>query len=155
MPAFNQHGVTEVFASGFFNASATIPGQIVLMGTQIGLFDLAEKRLAWVDQRQTLLAQNIANANTPGFQAKDVASFAQTLGQVAPDLVRTNAMHLTGPASKIRNDARQRPHERAIDGNAVSMEEQLTKVADTEGAQSLTENLYHKYMGLFRLSIGK
>jgi flagellar basal-body rod protein FlgB len=125
------------------------------MGTQIGLFDLAEKRLTWVDQRQTLLSQNIANANTPGFQAKDMLPFAQTLAQVAPDLVRTNAMHLTGPAGKLRIDAKHRPHDRAIDGNAVSMEEQLTKVADTEGAQSLTENLYHKYMGLFRLTIGK
>jgi flagellar basal-body rod protein FlgB len=125
------------------------------MGTQIGLFDLAEKRLAWVDQRQTLLAQNIANANTPGYQAKDVMPFAQTLGQIAPDLVRTNPMHLTGPASKLRNDPRQRPHERAIDGNAVSMDEQLTKVADTEGTQSLVDNLYRKYMGMFRTSVGK
>jgi flagellar basal-body rod protein FlgB len=125
------------------------------MGTQIGLFDLAEKRLAWVDQRQTLLAQNIANANTPGYQAKDLTPFVQTLGHIAPDLVRTNPMHLTGPASKLRNDLRQRPHDRAIDGNAVSMDEQLTKVADTEGTQSLVENLYRKYMGLFRTSVGK
>jgi flagellar basal-body rod protein FlgB len=125
------------------------------MGTQIGLFDLAEKRLAWVDQRQLLLAQNIANANTPGYQAKDVTPFAQTLGQVAPDLVRTNEKHLTGPAPKLRNDLHQRPHDKAIDGNAVSMDEQLTKVAETEGTQSLVENLYRKYMGLFRTSIGK
>ncbi len=125
------------------------------MGTQIGLFDLAEKRLAWVDQRQTLLAQNIANANTPGYQAKDVTPFAQTLAEMAPDLARTNARHLAGPASKLRNDLHQRPHEKAIDGNAVSMDEQLTKVADTEGTQALVENLYRKYMGLFRTSIGK
>ena len=125
------------------------------MGTQIGLFDLAEKRLAWVDQRQTLLAQNIANANTPGYLAKDVTPFLQALAQAAPDLVRTNAAHLTGPASRLRNDSHQRPHEKAIDGNAVSMDEQLTKVAETEGTQALVENLYRKYMGLFRTSIGK
>lgn len=125
------------------------------MGTQIGLFDLAEKRLAWVDQRQTLLAQNIANANSPGYQGKDMMPFAQTLAQMAPDLVRTNVAHLTGPASKLRNDANQRAHERAIDGNTISMDEQLTKVADTEGAQALVENLYRKYMAMFRTSIGK
>ena len=37
--------------------------------TDIGLFRLAEQRLAWADQRQQLLARNVANANTPGFQA--------------------------------------------------------------------------------------
>ena len=125
------------------------------MASPIGLFDLAEKRLAWVDQRQLLLSQNIANANTPGFRAKDITPFLQTLAEVAPELVRTNAQHLAGPPGKLRNDPRQRPHERAIDGNAVSMEEQLTKVADTEGTQALVENLYKKYMGLFRTSIGK
>ena len=36
---------------------------------RIGLFDLAERRLAWTDQRRGVLAQNIANANTPGYQA--------------------------------------------------------------------------------------
>jgi flagellar basal-body rod protein FlgB len=125
------------------------------MGTQIGLFDLAEKRLAWVDQRQTLLAQNIANANTPNFQAKDVTPFAQTLAEIAPDLARTNTRHLSGAVSKLRNDMHQRPQSKAIDGNAVSMDEQLTKVADTEGTQTLVENLYRKYLGLFRTSIGK
>jgi len=125
------------------------------METQIGLFSLAEKRLAWVDQRQTLLAQNIANANTPSYQAKDVTPFAQTLAEIAPDLARTNARHLAGTPSKLRSDMHQRPQSKAIDGNAVSMDEQLTKVADTEGTQALVENLYRKYMGLFRTSIGK
>lgn len=125
------------------------------MGTQIGLFDLAEKRLAWVDQRQALLAQNIANANTPKFQAKDVTPFARTLSQVASGLARTDAHHMAGPAGSLRADPHGRVKERAIDGNAVSMEEQLTKVADTEGAQSLTTNLYRKYMGLFHTTLGK
>jgi flagellar basal-body rod protein FlgB len=125
------------------------------MASPIGLFDLAEKRLAWVDQRQLLLSQNIANANTPNYVAKDITPFAQTLGQVAPDLVRTNPRHLAAQPGKIHLDTRQRPHERGIDGNAVSMDEQLTKVAETEGSQSLVENLYKKYMGLFRTSIGK
>ena len=125
------------------------------MATPIGLFDLAERRLAWVDQRQVLLSQNIANANTPGYQAKDEIPFGQILAQAAPDLLRTNPQHLAASVGRPRTDPRQRPHERAIDGNAVSMDEQLTKVAETEGTQALVENLYKKYKGLFRTSIGK
>ena len=47
----------------------------------MALFDLAERRLAWIDRRQGLLAQNIANANTPGYMAKDLVPFAQTLAK--------------------------------------------------------------------------
>jgi flagellar basal-body rod protein FlgB len=125
------------------------------MGTQIGLFDLAEKRLAWVDHRQELLAQNIANANTPGYQSKDLTPFAQALAQAAPGLIRTSAMHLAGSGSSAALDRKKRPSERAIDGNAVSVEEQLTKIADTDGTHALVTNLYHKYMGMFRTAIGK
>ena len=48
-----------------------------------------------------------------------------------------------------------RPTERAPDGNAVSIEEQLTKVADTDGAHALVTNLYRKYLGLYRIALGK
>ena len=53
--------------------------------TRIALFDLAEKRLAWTAQRQNVLAANIANANTPGFQARDVQSFEKVLAGTAAD----------------------------------------------------------------------
>ncbi len=125
------------------------------MGTQIGLFDLAEKRLAWVDQRQELLSQNIANADTLGYQPKDLTPFALALGQAAPGLVRTSAMHMAGPNNGVPVDRKQRPAERAIDGNAVSIEDQLVKIADTDGTQALVTNLYHKYMGMFHNVIGK
>ena len=121
----------------------------------MSLFDLAEQRLNWLDRRQGVLAQNIANANTPSYVAKDLQPFAQALAQATPKLTITNAMHLGRSSASEGTDLRQRPTERAPDGNAVSMEEQLTKVADTDGAQALVTNLYHKYLGLFRTVIGK
>ena len=121
----------------------------------MALFDLAEKRLAWIDQRQALLAQNIANADSPGYTAKDLQPFAQSLARALPQLAITNARHLAGGAASGLVDPRQRPAERAPDGNAVSMEDQLTKIADTDSAQALVTNLYHTYLGLFRTVIGK
>ncbi len=119
------------------------------------LFDLAERRLSYLDRRQGLLAQNIANANTPGYLAKDLQPFAQTLAQAMPELAVTTPMHLAGTGGAGGAGFRQRPAERAPDGNAVSMEDQLTKVADTDGAQALVTNLYHKYLGFFHTVIGK
>ena len=121
---------------------------------QIGLFDLAAQRLAWVDQRQTLLAQNVANADTPGYQGRDVTPFAQQLSQLAPQIMRTDPQHMAGTLPMM-SDLRLRPHERAPDGNAVSIEEQLTEIADTQGAQALTTNLVTKYMAMFRMALGK
>ncbi len=122
--------------------------------SQIGLFDLAAQRLAWVDRRQALLAQNVANADTPGYQAKDLTPFAQQLGQTASRMVRTDAQHMTGTASTGAQTS-LRPHERAPDGNAVSVEEQLTKIADTQSTQALTVNLTQKYSAMFRMALGK
>jgi flagellar basal-body rod protein FlgB len=121
----------------------------------MGLFDLAERRLAWLDQRQGVLAGNIANANTPGYAAKDLQPFAETLARALPELAVTSPLHLASTAAGGRTDPRLRPAERAPDRNAVSMEDQLTKVADTDNAQALTTTLYHKYIGLYRIALGK
>ncbi|MBV8398073.1 MAG: flagellar basal body rod protein FlgB [Acetobacteraceae bacterium] len=125
--------------------------------TQTGLFALAERRLAWLDKRQEVLAQNIANSDTPGFQARDLAPFGAALARanVAP-LVQTQPNHLPGTQGGVlRQSVAERPKERAPDGNAVSVEDELMKVADTETSQELVTNLYTKYLGLFRVALGR
>jgi flagellar basal-body rod protein FlgB len=122
--------------------------------TDIGLFRLAERRLAWVDERQRLLAQNVANADTPGFKPRDVAPFAATLAGQDAALARTDKAHFASPTSSIRG-LNTRAAGRAPNGNAVSLEDQLSKVADTSSTQELVNNLYHKYQGLFRTALGR
>ena len=124
--------------------------------TRIPLFDLAEQRLAGADRRQAVLAQNIANLNTPHYQAKDIQPFAQALQSTsAPALARTDPGHLagtveTGPLAAVT----PRPDAVAPDGNAVSLDQQLTQVADTATDQQIATTLYKKYLGLFSLALG-
>ena len=124
--------------------------------SSIPLFDLAQQRLAWTDRRQEVLAQNIANLNTPGWQAKDLKPFAQALaGIAAPAMARTDPGHLagtqdTGTQSLLVTQASAREP----DGNAVSLDEQLTKVADTATSQAIATTLYKKYMSMFSLALG-
>jgi flagellar basal-body rod protein FlgB len=122
--------------------------------TDIGLFRLAERRLAWVDQRQRVLAQNVANANTPGYQPRDVAPFSASLGAAGADMIRTDPSHLSGSPSTA-SSIRAKVQGRSPNGNGVSMEEQLGKVADTSSTQELVTNLYRKYQGLFRTALGR
>ena len=72
----------------------------------------------------------------------------------AAALVRTNSKHiaLTGA---LQSGQPLRPRERSPDGNGVSMEDQLTKVADTSSTQELVANLYRKYQGMFRTAMGR
>lgn len=129
----------------------------VMDPTRIGIFDLAEKRLAWTAQRQTVLAANIANANTPGYQARDVQSFASVLegaGGIEP--AQTQPGHMAGTLpTGLASVTSTPPEARALDGNSVSLDKQLTQVADTETTQSLVTTVWKTYMGMFNTALGK
>lgn len=124
---------------------------------RLSLFRLAEQRLAWLDRRQEVLSQNIANADTPGYAAKDLPAFGQVLartGVVAP--ARTDPRHLVGtqgPAPAAR--AVRVAAERTPASNAVQVERELVKVSDTETHHSLTLGIYRKYLALFRTALGR
>ncbi len=121
---------------------------------------LAERRLAWLEARQRVLAQNIAHADTPGYQPRDLRGFAQTLLSAAPPALpaRTDPRHL-GPAGggdpRAVADRRTALAERSRDGNAVSLDQQALKVADTDTAHSLATGLHRRYLGLFRTAFGR
>ena len=123
---------------------------------QTGVFELAQRRLEWADQRQLLLARNIANADTPNYRPADLPSFAQTLAKSgfgsAAQLVQTNPMHI---AVEPQTDLLTQTEAKEPNGNAVSVEKELGKVADTQSGQMMALNLYGKYASFFRLAMGR
>ena len=127
-----------------------------------GLFRLMKGKLDWLTERQQVLAQNIANSDTPHYRPSDLTgfSFDRALGQtrqLAP--TRTVVGHMAGALQAQGNDVQKdRPrhnYEVAPDGNSVFMEEQMTKVADTGMTYQLVTNLYRKHVGLMRTAIGR
>jgi flagellar basal-body rod protein FlgB len=120
----------------------------------VPIFELAERRLAWIDSRQRLLAQNIANADTPGWKPNDLGAFSADISQAQKALARTDPHHLP-PAGGHAPPVRKTGGERAPDGNAVSLDDQLARLAETETAHDLASDLYKKYLGFFRLAIGR
>ena len=120
--------------------------------TNIGLFRLAERRLQWVDARQRLLAQDVANANTPGWQPRDLAPFLSASG--APGLASTSERHMSATNRQV-GEQRPRPAGRSPSGNGISIEDMLGRVADTTAMQELTLNLHRRYVGMFRTALGR
>jgi flagellar basal-body rod protein FlgB len=119
-----------------------------------GIFDLAERRMEWLNRRAAVLAENIANADTPGWKSRDLPAFDAALERAGVTMLRTSPTHLAGTAG---DDAAARPEEgeTAPDGNTVRVDVELTKVADTETAQTLVSNLWKSYVGMFRTALGK
>jgi flagellar basal-body rod protein FlgB len=121
------------------------------------IFDVAEQRLAWTSERQAVLARNIANLSTPGFQAMDTPDFQHVLtGTLGVQPVRTDPAHLAGtidPGMAVRPVTETTA--RTVDKNGVRLEEQLMKVADTETLHSTVTAIFKSYMTMFSTALGK
>lgn len=122
--------------------------------TRTGPIALAERRLHWLDARQRVLAQNMANLDTPGYRPSDLRPFAETLARTNAGLARTHAAHaLVGTATDARPD--RQLVERTPDGNGVSLEDQALKVADTDTAHALALSLHRRFLTMFRTALGR
>ena len=122
---------------------------------QVPLFALADRRFAWIDQRQQVLAQNLANADTPGWRARDLKPFQALLAAPPVALAATDPAHLPGTADPAADDAAAAIAERAPDGNGVALDQEMTKVADTDMAHAVTTGLVTVWLGMFRTAIGR
>ena len=137
----------------------------MILEFEAGLFQLLSSRLRWLGERQSVLGQNLANADTPDYQPKDLrprdfARFVEAVGGTPGrlGLVATDPDHLppasVAPASPLARD-QATTFEVAPNGNAVILEEQMAKVAETALDHRLTSNLYRKYLGMMRTALGR
>jgi flagellar basal-body rod protein FlgB len=100
--------------------------------------DTHAQALELLAQRQKVLAGNIANADTPGFQARDfdfAQALAQARGQGAAGLAATSAGHLAtsgAPAQSVSTMqlAWRTPDQPALDGNTVDLDRERAHFAD-------------------------
>jgi flagellar basal-body rod protein FlgB len=134
--------------------------------TQMTVFSLMKSRLQMLGERQKVIAENVANVSTPGFVPRDVdqASFARTLEQMAGHggagvsqvrMMTTQPGHLAAPSGSAPTGVSlvKRPDsETTLDGNAVVVEEQMMKIAETRMDFESMVGLYQKSLGLLRMA---
>jgi flagellar basal-body rod protein FlgB len=127
--------------------------------TRLPLFSMLSQRLGWLNERQKVLAENIANVDTPGYKPKDIkqSSFDQMIrGASSFQMARTAGKHLgtaQGGSSSTQLD-RQKPFETTLSGNAVTLDTELMKISQTAGSHELATSLYHKQISMFRNVLG-
>jgi flagellar basal-body rod protein FlgB len=128
--------------------------------SRIPLFDAIAKRLSWLGERQSVLAQNVANADTPGYVAKDVkppdfAKLVTGAGTRLP-LLRTDPQHiLPVNASGAFEQAADAVKESAPNGNTVQLEDQMMKISSNASDHALTTSLYKKQLALLKIALGQ
>lgn len=116
--------------------------------------------MSWLNQRQEVLAQNIANADTPDYVPQDLEpmEFRRVLHKVEPVApARTDPAHLVGTLGApkpFREETPRHRYETAPAGNAVVLEDQLINVADTQMEYQLVTNLYRKHVGMIKTALG-
>ncbi len=123
------------------------------------LFQMAKKRLDWISQRQTVLAENIANANTPGYRSKDLEplSFKKQLQASGLQMAATNPAHFTTEPAKPGWDVEtvRKPFETSPDKNDVVLEEQMAKLGEAKSAYELAAGLISKHARMIKTAVGR
>ncbi len=126
----------------------------------IPLFKAMMSRMSWLTERQQVLAQNVANADTPNFKASDLKpqSFRDMLSGASNrlTLAATQANHLPGQgAATAFRAVTDRNAELSPSGNGVSIEDQMLKVSGTANEFQLTTSLYRRQVGMLKTVLGR
>lgn len=130
--------------------------------SDLSAFNLLTSRLNMLETRQKTVAENVANANTPGYVPHDVnmASFEKVLGRYqAPSvgkvgLAVTQRDHMAGtvPPRPDVSTTKTPDSEVTMDGNAVVVEEQMLRLNQIRTDFDTALSLYQKGLSLIRLA---
>ena len=119
-------------------------------------------KMAWHQERQRVLAENVANADTPEFRPRDLKPLdfgrdgrgpGQMRGQIA--LASTDPAHIAASGGGAFATERPNKYDVRPAGNAVNLEDEMMKVAGNQMDYQAAISLYSRSMGLFRTAMGK
>lgn len=130
------------------------------MKIDIGILQMAQNMATHAASRQTVIAQNIANADTPGYKARDTNSFAESYREDAAlrasnRPVRSGHIELeptigVGGISDSAAFGVESPN-----GNTVSLEDQMVRAADVKHQHDLALGIYAKSINILRAGMGR
>jgi len=134
--------------------------------TDIPLFAMLRGRLGYLSERQKVIAQNVANSDTPGYTPSDLKAFtfdAQLRAQSQSSTMTAGVMAMTQPGHMMPASQRNRSaagagvklhkaadSETRLDGNSVVLEEEMMKMTDARMNYDAAVSFYQKSLNLLR-----
>ncbi len=117
------------------------------MFDRLEIFQLAGGLARHSAARQAVVAQNIANADTPGYRARDVADFAETWRNMTAEN-RSGRGEM--PMRVLDAGTPSSPN-----GNSVSLEFEMLRGIEAQRAHDRALRVYGSAMSILRTSIGR
>ncbi|MEQ8897788.1 MAG: FlgB family protein [Roseovarius sp.] len=128
------------------------------MFENIDIFRIAHAMSKHAGARQAVIAQNMANADTPGYAAKDITPFQTQFESVSAQFTprATRNTHLNGSVQGAPVTVSDRPGAEADpNGNSVSLETEMIFAVDTKRAHDRALAIYRTSLGILRQAIGR
>jgi flagellar basal-body rod protein FlgB len=126
------------------------------------VFSALTDKMRWHQTRQGLLAENVANAETPGYRGRDLAQYdrAERVSAFSPVMVTTSAtqpMHFSVSSSEGSAFGAQRManFEVTPEGNGVTLEDEMMKVTTNLMDYQAATTLYQKSIKILRTAMGR
>ena len=129
--------------------------------SQIPLFQMLRGRLSYLSDRQKVIAENVANADTPGYAPHDLKPFSFQAQMQAQASGGAPAMAVTQPGHMLPSHTRgatatkpvaTKDSETTLDGNSVVLEEEMMKMGDARMEYDAAISFYQKSLNLIRLA---
>ena len=128
----------------------------------IPILSMLRTRMQWTQERQRVLSENVANADTPKYRGRDLtAPKFDEPAQVAPvstvSLATTSSGHIAGmgaSGSAFKSESKDKFETRPT-GNAVSLEDEMMKVAANQMDYAAVTALYTRSLNLMKTALGK
>ena len=127
--------------------------------SNLSILGLASDRMQWLSVRQKVTSENVANASTPNYKARDVSSFETLLNSELSrgnGLVTTHSKHIPGAASGtsgVRTVDDRTAINATLDGNTVNLEEQSIRAAEISDQYRMAAQVYRKSYDLLTMAV--
>jgi len=120
----------------------------------VNLFKLASQQAQWLAVRQSAVAGNIANTNTPGYHAKDVAPFESLVAGKREGLRATHPMHLTNASAAEAYTVETVENDNAVmpSGNTVVLEQEMLKAGEVRRSYELNTAIVKSFHRMFMMT---
>ncbi|MEM1066175.1 MAG: FlgB family protein [Pseudomonadota bacterium] len=120
------------------------------------LMQLASAMAEYAGARQRLIAENVANADTPGYTARDLPAFRAMLADAPFDLRRTRSAHMhVGDGAMGGMEVQVAAGEVAPNGNSVSIETEMMRAAEARQQHDMAIAVYKGALDLMRSALGR
>ena len=125
------------------------------MMDDVNILKLASAMARHAAARHELLAQNVANADTPNYKAKDLEPFSEAFSRLSTQLYENNALSSGSKEAPWRTRLIETSGASSPNGNSVSIEDQMMRAAEAQQRFDAAATIYKKMTQILRASLGR